>query len=264
MGIQKALRTVQHYLPGGRDGREAVSRTIRRLGRKLHEPDFAALRFFPPGQLLLDVGANYGQSAASMRLLQPEARIISYEPNIELADKIARLFRQDQGITVEPIGLSDTVGEFDLYIPYYGKFPYPGLASLSEREARSWLSAETLYLFRQDNVNIKRIQCRIGTLDSQAVAPYFIKIDVQGAEFEMLQGSLETLRRNHPVLLIESPGREPRIGALLASLGFEEFEFSNEHFHKRESRGTNSFFLTADRQTELNRRHPGLFVPTIV
>src|SRR5690349_7732687 len=83
MELQKALRTAQHYLPGGRDRREAITRLWRRLGRKPHEPDFGALRFFPPGQLLLDVGANYGQSAASMRLVQPEAKIICYEPNIE-------------------------------------------------------------------------------------------------------------------------------------------------------------------------------------
>jgi FkbM family methyltransferase len=261
MRIQKALRTAQHFLPGGRDGREVVSRVIRRLGRKLHEPDFAALRLFPSGQLFLDVGANYGQTAASMRLLHPEARIVSYEPNTELAAKISELFRSDAKVAVKPIGLSDTAGQFDLYVPYYGNFPYPGLASLSEHEARSWLSSETLYFFRPENVHIKKIQCRIGTLDEQQLAPYFIKIDVQGAEFEMLQGGATTLRHHHPILLIESPGRDPRIAAFLASLGYQEFEFVDGRFLQRISRGTNSFFLTADRQAELRARHTDVFDP---
>jgi FkbM family methyltransferase len=261
MGLRKALRTLQHHLPGGRDRREALSRVVRRLGGRLHEPDFAALQFFPPAQLLLDVGANYGQSAASMCLLQPEAHIISYEPNIELADKITELFRRDPRVKVQPFGLSDTAGAFDLYIPYYGKFPYPGLASLNEEEARSWLSTETLYFFRPGNVHIKRIRCRIDTLDSEALIPYFIKIDVQGAEFGVLRGGYETLTRHQPILLIESPGRDPRITALLGSMGYLEFEFVNGHFLQQRSQGTNSFFLTTKRQAELDERNPKLFTP---
>jgi FkbM family methyltransferase len=259
MGLQKALRTVQHYLPGGRDGREALSRAMRRLGRTLHEPDFAALRFFPPGQLLLDVGANYGQSAASMRLVQPDANIISYEPNTELAEKITELFRHDPHVKVRPFGLSGTAGTFDLFIPYYGGFSYPGLASLHEAEARSWLSSENLYFFRSKNVHIKRVRCRIDTLDREGLTPYFIKIDVQGAEFEMLRGSFETLARHHPILLIESPGRDPRIATFLEPLGYLEFEFVDGHFLQQNSQGTNSFFLTSSRQIELETRNPGLF-----
>jgi FkbM family methyltransferase len=261
MGLQKALRTAQHYLPGGRDRREAMTRVWRRLGRKPHEPDFGALRFFPPGRLLLDVGANYGQSAASMRLVQPEATIICYEPNIELADKIANLFRSDRQVKIQPFGLSDTAGAFDLFVPYYGDFPYPGLASLNEMEARSWLSAETLYFFRPHRVRVRCMRCTIETLDNQALNPFFIKIDVQGAEFAMLRGAQATLARDEPILLIESPGRDARIAALLEPLGYQEFEFVNDQFLGRRSQGVNSFFLTSRRQAELDANHPGLFTP---
>ena len=259
MELHKALRTVQNYLPGGRDRREALSRAMRRLGRKPHDPDLAALRHFPPGQVLLDVGANYGQSIASMRLMQPEADIISYEPNIDLAGKITKLFQSDRRVKVQSFGLSDTVGAFDLFVPYYGNFPYPGLASLSEEEARSWLSAETLYFFRAKNVHVKRIRCNIETLDSQALSPYFMKIDVQGAEFDMLRGSLATLERHQPILLIESPGRDPRITSLLDSLGYQEFEFTDGRFLRQKSLGMNGFFMTSRRLAELSASTPGLF-----
>jgi FkbM family methyltransferase len=259
MGLSKALRTAQNFLPNGRDGREALARMVRRLGRQLHDPDFAAVGLFPPRQLLLDVGANYGQSVTSMRLVQPEARIISYEPNIELAEKISDLFRLDADIKVQPFGLSDTSGTFDLFVPYYRNFPYPGLASLNEEDARSWLSSENLYFFRARNVCVKRIRCWITTLDSQNLAPYFIKIDVQGVEYDMLQGSRETLSRHEPILLIESPGRDPRIPAFLDSLGYREFEFLKGRFVQRKSEGTNGFFITKCRQVELEAYRPNAF-----
>jgi hypothetical protein len=117
MSLQKALRSVQNYLPGGRERKEALLRVIRQLAGKPHEPDFNALRYFPPGRMLLDVGANYGQSIASMRLMQPEAEVMPYEPNVDLAGKITELFRSDRRVTVHPFGLSDAAGSFDLYIP---------------------------------------------------------------------------------------------------------------------------------------------------
>jgi FkbM family methyltransferase len=259
MTLQKALRTAQHYFPGGRDRREALTRTLRRLRRKPHEPDFVALRYFPPGSLMLDVGANYGQSIASMRLMQPEANIVSYEPNADLAYQITELFRNDRRVTVQAFGLSDVRGEFDLFVPYYRGFPYPGLASLDEEEARSWLSAETLYFFRPSDLRVGRMRCHIETLDSQALNPYFIKIDVQGAEFDLLRGGQATLAHHQPILLIESPGRDPRIESLLSSLRYREFAFANGRFAEDRSIGTNSFFMTSTRQMELAARNPGLF-----
>jgi FkbM family methyltransferase len=233
---------------------------LRRLCGTPHEPDFRALRYFPPDQLFLDIGANYGQSISSMRLMSRQASIIAYEPNGELAVKIAHLFRYDQRVTVLPFGLSSAPGTFDLFMPFYRTFAYPGLASLNEEEARSWLSADNIYFFNSRNVRIARMRCQVETLDAQDLTPYFIKIDVQGAELDVLRGAQTTLTRHRPVLLVENPGRDLRIAALLNPLGYREYEFSNGHFVQRKSLGINSFFMTADREAELTARYPGLFV----
>ena len=258
--MKKLLRTAQNYFPNGRDRREAMSRGLQRLRGRPHDPDFLALKYLPPGQVLLDIGANYGQSITSMLLMRPDCKIHSFEPNTELAGKITTLFAPDRRVVVHPFGLSNVSGTFDLFVPYYRDFPYPGLASLYESEARSWLSSETLYFFRATDLLVKRVRCQVETLDSLSLCPYFIKIDVQGSEFEVISGSQATLAKRHPMLLIESPERDRRIGSLLGSWGYLEFEYAEGAFRKPRSEGVNTFFITDAMRTDLDQRYPGLFV----
>jgi len=258
--MRKALRTVQNYVPGSRDRREMVSRVIRRFRHQPYGADFTAVQHLPPGQLLLDVGTNYGQSIDSMLLMQPQAAIIGYEPNGELAHKVAGLFRSDPRVAVHDYGLSDTAGTFSLYVPYYRSFPYPGLASLNEDGAATLLSRDELYFYRRDNVSVRPVTCQLETLDAQGLQPYFIKLDVQGAEYRVLQGGRETLARCSPILMIENPGGDPRIHPLLRALGYHEFQYDRGRFVPPRSQDANSFFLTQTRQQELSVRNSQLFM----
>lgn len=217
------------------------------------------LAYFPPNQLMLDVGANYGQSITSMLLMRPDASVIAYEPNADLANKVNRLFAADHRVTVHAFGLSDTSGLCNLFVPSYADYPYPGLASLQEEDARSWLSADALYVFRQHKVHVARLKCEVQTLDAQKLNPYFIKIDVQGTEFNVLAGGRNTLVRCEPILMIESPGRDHRIGHLLSPLGYVEFGFEQGRLVQRQSSDMNSFFITEARQAEILACHPDLF-----
>ena len=46
------------------------------------------------------------------------------------------------------------------------------------------------------------------TLDSLKLSPFFIKIDVEGSEKAVLEGSLETIKRFLPVILVEIQNQE--------------------------------------------------------
>jgi FkbM family methyltransferase len=190
--------------------------------------------------------------------MQSEAKIVSFEPNMELANKVAKLFSSNPCVTVRPYGLSDTAGMFDLFVPYYGKFAYPGLASVSEHTARSWLSPENLYFFNPSNVHVRSVTCRLETLDSQCLAPYFIKIDVQGAEYSVLCGGRSTLSQHQPILLVETGG-DPRILSFLKELDYSEYEFIDGRFVEQQSKGVNSFFMTKARRAELTSINNSLF-----
>jgi FkbM family methyltransferase len=66
------------------------------------------------------------------------------------------------------------------------------------------------------------------TLDSLGLEPDFIKIDVEGLEYDVLRGGEQTVRENRPVVMIEENGLNRRYGipdfaavALLESWGMK-------------------------------------------
>lgn len=50
------------------------------------------------------------------------------------------------------------------------------------------------------------------TLDSLALAPDFIKLDVEGMEWHALVGGEQTVRTHRPVIMLEEKGHETRYG----------------------------------------------------
>jgi len=63
--------------------------------------------------------------------------------------------------------------------------------------------------------------CPLITVDSLGVSPDYIKYDVEGAECEALVGSLETVRRARPVLLVSLYHRSRDIFSLYELLDSE-------------------------------------------
>ena len=62
-------------------------------------------------------------------------------------------------------------------------------------------------------------------LDDLSIEPALIKIDVQGAETEVVHGLRETIGRCQPVILIEAPSRE--VHDLLGQIGYRPFVYDH-------------------------------------
>jgi hypothetical protein len=99
---------------------------------------------------------------------------------------------------------------------------FDGLASFKEENARDWLKGR-LYGFDEKKLEVKRMACTVKCLDDYSLKPFFIKIDVQGFEYEVLLGAQSTLLNARPILLIETPGSREQ--ALLTKSGYQPFVF---------------------------------------
>jgi FkbM family methyltransferase len=150
------------------------------------------------GEVVFDVGAAWGSYC--LPALAAGATVWAWSPDME-----APLLRQSVGINefsgrcrILETGLYSRRGYLDANSLRFSEQPEPGL-----------MAVETL-----DEVVAKEPPARLD----------WIKIDVEGAELEVLRGAEATLRRYRPKLLIENhvfkvPTIEADIRAYLGSLG---------------------------------------------
>lgn len=258
--LKKYARTAQSYFPSLKEAKDDFYRWQRRARRKPSDDDFAAIRLFKDvlHGTYVDIGANTGQSIESIKLFAPDAKVVSFEPNPELADKLERRYRADPNVRIRAVGLSDAVAMLTLHVPVYRGFVYDGLASLSYADAQGWINDDTVFFFSPKHLVVRSYQCPVETLDMQAVEnPVFIKIDVEGFETNVIKGGVETLRKHEPILLVESLHNKPELLEFVATLGFRPYHFSAGRFmpgFAAQGATRNTFLITDRRMTQVSGR----------
>ena len=241
---RKLIRSALFYWPGAYEfiHSQVRSEMLYRLGRP-HEPGFRALKLLAkgPNPLVLDVGANIGQSIFSIKTVLPGARVVSFEANPLNVAVLQRLETRFTSVTIEGFGLGTGPAQAELYIPVYRRKPMTALASLDRGQAAGWLNPGTVHWFAPSQLRIESATTSIRALDSFGLLPDFIKIDVEGAEDAVIQGGQKTIARSRPAIMIESGVRGAGTSYLLDKLGYAVAEFDGRGF--RPYRGTGTAFL---------------------
>lgn len=177
-------------------------------------------------RVAVDVGANQG--LYSYKMSRHFRDVYAFEINSDLTVDLRAYAAPN--VRVFDQGLSSTEGAATLYIPVLENGLYlTGWASLS----REHLMSEVRSINGKVQIAEKPVQ--IKRLDDFALREVdFIKIDVEGHEVEVLRGAQETLRANHPHLLIETKELLPEVDVLLAGLHYRRIS-SQDLVHQRES-----------------------------
>jgi len=219
--------------------------------RRPHETDFRALALlnFSSSPVLVDVGGNVGQSVLSLYTLFPDAKVVSFEPNPTVFRKLQRLTKKFPQLTVIPNGLSNETGEAELFIPSYNGNALSGLASFDYGSAKGWLSKERIARFDPNKLTVASKRVTLTRLDDWGLEPDFIKIDVQGLEYQVLAGGIETIRRYRPVIMAETIRYGSDAYRIVQSLNYCLMEFDGRGFIevRGEIRQLNQFLLPIER-----------------
>jgi FkbM family methyltransferase len=239
--VLKFFRSIQVHFPYLQDLKFEVQRKFRTALDQTHEKEFELLSMFsnPLNNLFVDIGANRGDAIHSILMRQPDSRVVAFEPNSLLAGKLNSLFKNDTRVTVHNCGLGNASTTFELFIPFYNRYMFDGLASFKEQNARDWLKGR-IFGFSEDHLHIKKMLCEVKRLDDFNLRPCFMKIDVQGFEYEVLIGGMSTIKNSRPVILMESPGHKEL--DLLYSLEYQPFILKNNRLHSG-TKNYNVFFI---------------------
>ncbi|MGD1918043.1 MAG: FkbM family methyltransferase [Pleurocapsa sp.] len=217
--------------------------------KKVHEPDFNAFKLICQNrpQTFIDIGANVGMSALSFFTLKSNAKVISFEPNpinYSYLDKLAARF---DDFRYFPVGMGDEPGTLDFYYPIYNGKVMTALGSCDREKAKSWLNSDTIYFFDENKLEIAKISIDIKTLDSFELEPEFIKIDVEGFEYQVLLGGEKTINTHRPILLIEGIAEGDRVHQLLQSWNYNIYKFANNQFHLDKFDCANNFLVPREK-----------------
>jgi FkbM family methyltransferase len=139
-----------------------------------------------PDSVCLDVGAHEGTVLRSMVRFAPNGRHTAWEPLPALA---RRLREQFPSVEVRDAALSDRAGERE----FVHVLDEPGWSGFEARPTPGGSAVETI-----------TVRCeRLDDALPAGIRPELIKIEVEGAEEEVLRGATETLRRHRPIVAFE-------------------------------------------------------------
>lgn len=250
--VVKFLRTAQTMWPPVADAKYYFQFMLNKVLQRPFDKDFAILSCLTPpaDTIFLDIGANRGQSVAAMRLYHGETPIVAFEPARATFMRLMRYTAGVRNLTCTQAGLGDAPGRLTLYTPVYRGYVFDGLASTIRAEAEEWLNPDRIYMFDPKKLMIEAEEIEIKTLDSLRLAPCFIKLDVQGAEAQVLNGGRATIARWRPLIMAErAPGDQ--VLETMASMGYAEFRYEAGVLRPGAEGRKNAFFIPPDRATAL-------------
>ena len=187
----------------------------------MNEENFHSL-LHSPGTLV-DIGAHDGLLTIPLALL-PGSQVLAFEPLPSAFARLQSALRAAFGgapdhVACHHLALGDHQGSITLAMPVLD-----GVAQ------EQWASPAKDYAAHVSNrVAVERFTVPMRRLDDFALADVTaIKLDAEGAEYEILRGARETLLRCRPVLTLEveerhRAGSTYAVPAFLDALGYDVF-----------------------------------------
>jgi FkbM family methyltransferase len=200
-----------------------------------HEAEFKVLRFIPDrsGEII-DVGANDGLSAISVRVFNQTNPIISFEPNKFHEGKLKWLSNRLENFSYEMIGVGKKTCETKLYTPVYKGYALTACAALLADDAKD-LEGRGMFVgnFDEQHLELEPQKVKIIRLDDLKLNPILVKIDIEGGELAALQGMQETLKLSRPVLIVESHQKKSaEINNFLNDLNYDLIDIETMQLHQ--------------------------------
>ncbi len=147
--------------------------------------------------IIFDVGGNKGQSVAIFKKIFEKPIIHTFEPIQSEFDQMYEKYKSDLNVTLNNYALGEVAGEKKFNIS-----AQTGASSFNKINQNSkWIEVRSKEYKTSINEFVKSTNVKISTLDDYSLKNNInhidlLKIDTQGYEDKVLQGSKNTLKQN--------------------------------------------------------------------
>ena len=210
---------MQVMLPAGTD--------LYLLGAKSHDSEVRLarllLRHLQPGDTFVDVGGHFGYfSLLASRLVGPAGRVVAFEASASTHAVLHANVHAQANITAYHQALSDQPGTISFFeFPVlYNEF---NTMNVDQFRQEKWFAESPPTKIEVSAVPLDAVVQR------EELNPTIIKIDVEGAELQVIRGATDTLRRLRPLVVMEylAPNRHNtahrEAATLLLELGYRGY-----------------------------------------
>ncbi len=220
--------------------RDLIGRLIAQKGE--YEPELqqiTSLILKGKKGLVLDIGANIGAFALPVARLNAHVNVVCFEAQSAVFKNLKEgvaMNGLEQRVKLIHCGLADRNGNVRMSIPDYlieanvGAFSLDADVRANDYEVTTQGGTELFTLYPLDRFGLNQVQ--------------MIKMDVEGMELQVLQGAVETLKRNHfPPIIFEAwtwkafyQKRRKAILKFLDQLGYEVIALGQNNLAQHSSR----------------------------
>lgn len=190
------------------------------------------------GDCALDIGANHGLHTIPLsNLAGPTGKIIAVEAIKELIPDIkSKLLINNTTLINAAITNPQTANKHKQITFNY----FPSLDAFSSLHPQSETNGHQGVEVKVDAQTIDKLVSQ-SNLEGRQVS--FIKIDVEGGDYDALQGAITTLKTHRPVVIMENKRQEAAdlyhyssqdYFDLIESLNYQAFQFTGQPFTKQD------------------------------
>jgi FkbM family methyltransferase len=169
----------------------------------------------------IDVGANVGLT--TLPVVDYFDKIYCFEPNPVALEQMKNNLDVSL-INVYPVALSNYIGSTDLIVPNNNTEH----GTIVNERYKKWE--------RNKRIKTQSYKVAVKTLDSYNFANVdFIKIDTEQSENEIIEGAMQTIKRDFPVIFMENKRSEAREAVqALSSLGYKHRTYKADMMFTKE------------------------------
>jgi len=145
-----------------------------------------------PGGVLFDIGAHCGLISALWCAAKPGNQVFSFEPSPALVQRVTEIRELNQfgdRMNVNQVGIGEANGTAAMLMD-----PVGGFVQSRHFDHTMWSAPEAI------EVTIESIEAVSARLK---VVPDFIKLDIEGYEYEAIKGSAAFLSQHQPAIFLE-------------------------------------------------------------